>query len=172
MLLSCIFTMVTTGCWGKYHGFSKITEGADWFMLRLGDVCIPILAAISGMLAAGYLLVGIVAGKFCEDMDGNVMAVVRGTQWSELIESKNFNVDFVMQASAMYYLYGNYSNPFLSMLQAAQAAVHMMADAVQQGESASNLAGDICPGLDAVNSEMWLSQIDKFVSSMQLAVSA
>ena len=75
MLLISLLVVVVTGIWLSFHGKGdgKVAKVADKIMLRLGDVCIPLLAAVAGLLAAMCLGSGMVAGHFCADLDGNIM---------------------------------------------------------------------------------------------------
>merc|ERR1712012_1249863 len=101
---------------------------------------------------------GMVLGKFCSDVDGHVMQLARGQDWAVLVHSKYFDSNTVMRAAMAYYLFGNTSNPMISMLESAQSATHMMDYAIRQGKKVSNLAYDECPGLDDVNSDRWIEQ--------------
>merc|ERR1712060_1028096 len=138
----------------------------------MGDVCIPLLAIVAGMLSAVYLGTGMVAGRFCADVDGSMMALARGTDWSAAIHSKAFDVNSIIQDAAMYYIYGNMSNPMLHMLQAAGGAARMMDTAIRKGQAATMFAGSVCPDLNEVHSEEWIAQIDSFVANMSTAMTA
>merc|ERR1712060_177778 len=115
----------------------------------MGDVCIPLLAIVAGMLSAVYLGTGMVAGRFCADVDGSMMALARGTDWSAAIHSKAFDVNSIIQDAAMYYIYGNMSNPMLHMLQAAGGAARMM-DSFVANMSTAMTAEYVWPHYDSL----------------------
>merc|ERR1712087_37629 len=72
----------------------------------------------------------------------------------------------------MYYLYGNTTNPMADMLSSGKSATQMMDLALKEGQSASDFAGGICPGMDAIHSEEWIARVDLFIGNMSEAVSA
>lgn len=172
MLVGCIAMGIATVVWGLMHVSGRMTDVAELVVLRCGDVCIPLLAVVSGILAAIYLAAGLVAGKFCVDVDANMLALARSTNWSAHAHVKEFDVNIVMANSAMYYIYGNTSNPVISMMQAALSATHLMDRAVQDAQHAESLAGNMCNGITDLNSAAWLNEIDGFIANMTRAASA